>query len=123
MIWLAHRVFVPDDKSGFYFVAEANQTVVGKAAEYESNVFLCAGRGDIGNAFIEELKMPEIGVRVKRYWCEINDNRFAQCICGLDSSIECDVIDGALRSLHPVNDTTAVGIRMASAAHRRAWIL
>ena len=120
MLGFPHRVFVSDDEGGRHFVTELDQVVFGKAAENESNVALCEGGGDVGNALVEKAIMAEIGVRIERHRREVGDDGLTECVGGLHGDVERGIVDAALRTLHPVNNAQSVQVGRALAANANA---
>ena len=52
--------------------------------------------------------MPEIGLRVEGHGGEENDAGQLEFVREIDSQVESGIFEGALGTLHPVDDTTPV---------------
>ena len=57
-----------------------------------------------------------------REQAEENDNRLPERICCGDCCVERRIVKGALRSAHPVHDTSSARVNGLSMAHFYAWI-
>jgi len=120
MFGLTHRVFVADDEGRPQFVAELEQAVVGIAAEDESDLALCEGGSDVGNAFGEEAIVADISVWIKGHRCEVRDDGLAQRVARLNGDVERGIVNAALRPLHPVDDAQSLRVGGTIAAEANA---
>ena len=60
------------------------------------------------------LVVAQIGIGMERHQSEKDHERFAQSIGGLNGHVEGEIVEGPLRSLHPVDDTLPLRVRRAS---------
>ena len=117
MLRLAHGILVADHEEGSHFVAEFQQAVIGIAAKNKADVAFLERRRNVRNALDQKSIGPQIGIRIKRHGRKERDHRLAQRVRRLNRHVERGIVDTALRALHPVNNTGAVGIGSALAPH------
>ena len=109
--WLAHGIFVTDDERGVHLTAEAHKAVIRKAAKNKADVSARERGGNIGNAFVQKAVVAQVRVGIVRQGREEDDDWLAKCVGSVDRRIERGIVDGALGSLHPVDDASAIGTR------------
>src|SRR5579863_1965818 len=85
--------------------------MLGKTAQDKSDIPFCEPGRNIGNAFVKKAVVAEVGMWIERYWSEKHDDRLFECVRSFDRDSKCGIVDCPLRTLHPVNDTCAFGIR------------
>ena len=96
--------------------------MLGIAPQHISDTAFAGALGRVRNAFSQKSVVPQICVRIKRHRREEDDDGLSQNVGGFDGDIQCGIVEGALRPLHPVDDAAAFGIGIAGPADRDAWI-
>ena len=87
------------------------------------DVASCQVGFNIRQALIEKNIVPKIGVREVRYAGKVNYQRQAQQICNPYCQINCMIIDPSLRALHPVDDTSSIGIGNSRSPYRNSRVV
>ena len=109
----AHGIFVADHDRALDLVAELQKRMLRIAAQNEPDASLAGTLGNVGNTLREKCVMTQVGVRIKRYRREEDDDRLMQEIGDFDCEIERGVVECALGALHPVHDAATVAVRSA----------
>jgi hypothetical protein len=87
--------------------------VIGIAAKNESDIALGKASSGVGDGFGEELIVAPVRVRVERNRRKENDDGLSENVRGFDCEIQGRIVEGALRTLHPVDDADALAKRLA----------
>src|SRR5271157_1687699 len=122
MAGLAHGIFIADHDRRLHLVAELQQRMLRIAPQHKSNAALTGALGDVRNSLRQKCVVPQVRVWVKRHRRKEDDNRLTEGVGNVDGCIERWVVEGALGTLHPVNDAAAVGVGRAGSANRYTGI-
>ena len=114
---LAQWILVANDETCADFVTERRKPVVGEASEHKTDIPPLESVSDVRNALHKEGIVPKVGSGIKRDGSKEDDYRFAKFVGDFDCEIERWIVDGALRTLHPVDNADAIRSRWTRAAN------
>jgi hypothetical protein len=116
-------ILVADHKARLGLGAKTLDGVIRRAAQDKTNAALPQTDGNLAKAFDHELIVAIIGVVRVAAHAEKDHRGFAQCVCRLDGDVQRRIIAGALRPLHPIDDTISLGLEQHVIADRDPRIL
>src|SRR5580698_1881815 len=89
----------------------------------ERNISRSQIRFNISQPLIEKRIVPKISVRKIRYSRKIDHERQFKQVRDIYSKVDGMVVDTALRTLHPIDDASSVGIRCSASANHNTRIV
>src|SRR5271165_6029237 len=119
-------IFVAHDDRWLHFGAESRELISRVRAiadsQHEAAFSFSKLLRRLREPFDHEGVVADIRLRITREQAEENDNRLPESICCGDCCVERRIVEGALRSAHPVHDTSSAWVNGLSMAHPYAWI-
>jgi hypothetical protein len=88
------------------------------ATQHEADATAAEAALDVRQALDQEGVVAKVRALDERVQAEEGHDRFLKAVPNLDGNIERGIIGGALRTLHPVDDTGAVAVRLAASSNR-----